>query len=55
MEKDREESIVRGMRAPSGAAVVNKWGQDSADVRREALLQERAELASQLRKLVGDR
>lgn len=24
-QKDREESIVRGMRAPSGAAVVNKW------------------------------
>jgi hypothetical protein len=53
MEKDREESIVRGMRAPSGAAVINKWGQDRADTRREALLRERAELASQLRKLVG--
>ena len=55
MDKDREESIARGMRAPSGAAVINKWGQDRADARRERLLQERAELASQLRKLVGNR
>jgi hypothetical protein len=55
MEKDREGSIVRGMRAPSGAAVINKWGQDRADARREALLQERADLAARLRTLVGDR
>jgi hypothetical protein len=54
MEEDREDSILRGMRAPSGAAVINKWSQDRADSRREALLQKRAELASQLRKLVGD-
>jgi hypothetical protein len=55
MEKDREDSIVRGMRAPSGAAVINKWGQDRSDARREALLQERADLAARLRTLVGDR
>lgn len=55
MEKDREDSIERGMRAPSGASVINKWGQDRADARREALLQERADLAARLRTLVGDR
>jgi hypothetical protein len=54
MEKDREDSIVRGLRAPSGAAVINKWGQDNADARGVVLLKERAGLVAQLRELVDE-
>ena len=54
LERERMESIVRGMKAPDGAAAVVRMGQDSSDLRHTRLLQERAELVEQLKALLGD-
>lgn len=52
MELARDESIVRGMRAPGSAAVVERWGQDRADGRHATLLAERADLVARLKALI---
>jgi len=48
-EQDRDESVIRGMKAPGITAVVNKWGQDRSDVRHEELLSERSVLVIKLK------
>lgn len=53
-ENEREESVIKGMKAPGIAAVITKWGQDRSDARRNQLLDERAELVIELRRLLGD-
>lgn len=54
LERERVESIVRGMKAPNGAAAIVQLGQDSSDLRHAQLLEERAELVAQLKVLLGD-